>query len=137
MKKFFNIMILFFSCSLTAAEAHLEKEYLDNATGKGFYLTTIKKDCDTNVYEDEKYTKKAKLLCESNGFLLLNFNSSFVNGGCSVEYLFKCDITYPQKKAREEKAKSENIDKIKSKCASLGYEKDSPKFRNCVMELIK
>jgi hypothetical protein len=60
-----------------------------------------------------------------------------VNGGCSVEYLFKCDITYPQKKASEEKAKSENIDKIKNKCVSLGFEKDSPKFKSCVMDLIK
>jgi hypothetical protein len=119
------------------AEGSTEKEYLDKASGKGFYLTTIKNDCNTNVYEDEKYTKKAKLLCESSGFLLLNFNSSFVNGGCSVEYLFTCDITYPQKKANEEKAKSDNIDKIKNKCVSLGFEKDSSRFRNCVMDLIK
>jgi hypothetical protein len=138
MKVFFCIASLFFAFSLIGAESYSEKVYLDKNTGKGSFVTTVaKKDCDTNLHEDEKYKEKAQILCESKGFLLLDFDSSFLDGGCSVEYIFKCDISYPKKRAMEEKIKSDNVYKAKDKCGVLGFEKDSPKFRNCVMDLIK
>ena len=75
------------------------KESLDKTTGKGSYIVSVSKNCDSNVQEFEKYNIKAKALCEENGFRLIDFDSAFANGGCSVEYLFKCDTTYPQKKS--------------------------------------
>jgi len=139
MRIFVLLLIIYsISNSLVAAQNYSEKEYLDKNTGKGSFVTTVaQKDCDTNLHEDEKYKKKAKALCESNGFLLLDFDSSFLNGGCSVEYIFRCDISYPKKRAMEEKIKSNNVNKAKDKCEALGFEKDSSKFRSCVMELIK
>ena len=113
------------------------KESLDKTTGRGSYIVSVSKNCDSNVQEFEKYNVKAKALCEENGFRLIDFDSAFANGGCSVEYLFKCDTTYPAKKAAEEATRSGDIKKAKEKCESLGFEKDSGKFRNCVMELIK
>ena len=112
-------------------------ESLDKKTGKGSFIVSVDKNCDTNVQEFDKYKLKSKLLCEKNDFVLIDFDSSFLNSGCSVEYSFKCDITLPEKKAIEAKLKSESVNKAKDKCSSLGFEKDSNKFRNCVLELIK
>ena len=41
------------------------------------------------------------------------------------------------KKANEERDKSEYVNNTKNNCAALGFDKDSPKFRACVMELMK
>jgi hypothetical protein len=155
--RLFLLVALFFASQLQAEDN--EKYNSQDATG--YFLINIKKQCDTYQFEYEEYRKKALNSCKEKGMSLLEYDAAFAPD-CKAIYTFKCNIEAVEKLRNielkkktaeqveknklnkqimiEEQLKNEKlaiIEKAKAQCNDLGFKKDSDKFKDCILELIK
>jgi hypothetical protein len=150
------ICFLIISLYIKSSWAVDKETVYDELSGKGLIVDQKKSPCENMQVEWVPYYLKTKKICEDKGFKIKKYDATFAPN-CKIEYIFQCEVSSSQVKLNQDKDKNKPllevnkkedeqkkvqlktaiIEKAKLDCADLGYKKDSDKFKDCVLELLK
>jgi hypothetical protein len=156
MKRIILSLVSLFLINFSYADSNDHFNWKDNT---GYFEVDIKKQCESYVFEYEKYKQFAEASCKQKDMPLKNYDAEFL-ANCRAMYTFACDyapskrrqevekkdkLEQEQNKIEAQKMKEDNqkkeklakVEKAKIQCLDIGYKSETDKFKDCVLELIK